>query len=310
MKKEDNCLLYKSRSYSACVKAGYNLFTDNFRKLFSSTWILVLIVSLLKSAIEASGFSLIATIRHIEPVHMIVIYTILVLLEIVSSFILFGIIFYLFQQHKQTGTYSRCSLKGAYKGIVHFSIRSSKLFVWTILLYTPIVIATCFFAIRMIPLQFSDPAMHKYLILSILSFILFLIFYLPFVFLMVKYMIEDKSHSWSVITKGYKDGISHWGFSFAVIFLSWLITTIAVLIINMPELVIHQANIISQNGVLEGDPSGLPNYFGILVFIVSSIITFMAQYAGIAFLFPIYYMYGSIETQKIEKVDFENNIEQ
>jgi hypothetical protein len=283
MKKEDNYLLYKSRSYGACIKAGYNLFTDNFRKLFSSTWIVVLIIALLKSGIDVLKSSITQIIRHEEPVHTVVAFLFLILLEIISYLILSGIIFHLFEQHKQTGVYSRCNLKASYKDIIRFLIGSSKLILWTILLYTPIFIVSRYI-IKMMPLQLSDSAIYKYILLFILVFIL--------------------------IIKGCKNGLHHLGFSFAVIFPSWLITTIAVLIINMPEVVIQQASIISQNGVLEGDPSGLPGYFSMLVFVVSSVITFMSVYAGIAFCFPIYYMYGSIETQKAEKADFEKNIEQ
>lgn len=135
MKKEDNYLLHKSRSYGACIKAGYNLFTDNFRKLFSSTWIVVLIIALLKSGIDVLKSSITQIPRHEVPVHTLVPFLFLILLVIASSLILSGIIFHLFEQHKQTGVYSRCNLKGAYKDIIRFLIDSFKLILWTILLY-------------------------------------------------------------------------------------------------------------------------------------------------------------------------------
>ena len=300
MEKGNLSLLYKSRSYGACIKAGYNLYTDNFRKLFKSTWIIAAIIAIVE------GLTKTLDTLHVAPVAVAV----GIIIEAICAVALFGTIIYIFNQHAVNDEITKVSLKKESKDILHDSIRVLKTIIWQLLLIMPIVAAYLFYAKMTTGHSLSDPYVHKYMIMLFFVFVICIILYMPFNYLIMKYCVGDKIHSWNVITKGYKVGFRHWGFIFAVLFITGIITAVVVLIVNTPHFVILGAKGLSDLGVMQGDPSGLPPFFSVLLFFVFAITTFIGQYVEMAMLFPVYYMYGSIETQEKEKADFENNIQQ
>jgi hypothetical protein len=64
------------------------------------------------------------------------------------------------------------------------------------------------------------------------------------------------------------------------------------------------ANTQSVFGVAMGDPYTLPSYMPALAAGTFLIIGFLQAYVMMSVLFPIYYMYGSIDAQEQEKQDF------
>ena len=301
MEKVKMSLLFKSRGYGACIKAGYNLYTDNFKKLFSSTWILVLIISFVEGLNRAIDMSTAGSTQ---------LYTFIIgiIIEVGFAIILFGTIYYILNQHAETDVFTRTTFKNNSKYISAFSLRVIKTIVWEIILSVPFIAIYIFFLKTMAGFSLSDPSVHKYMIIIFFAIIIAFILYMPFGYLMMKYNVGEKIHSLTLIRKEYRIGFKHWGFIFAVALITVIVTMIAVLVVNMPQIIISSAQRISVMGVLQGDPSGLPSYFGFMVFAVSLITTFIAIFVEMAMIFPIYYMYGSIVTQEIEKADFDKNI--
>ena len=63
-------------------------------------------------------------------------------------------------------------------------------------------------------------------------------------------------------------------------------------------------------GVMYGDPYNMPSYIGWLSALVFLLIGFIQAYIMLSFLFPLYYMYGSIEAHEQEKNKFNGCIPQ
>ena len=60
-------------------------------------------------------------------------------------------------------------------------------------------------------------------------------------------------------------------------------------------------------GYLTGDPYNMPSYIGWLAAAVFLIIGFIQAYIVLSFLFPLYYMYGAIDTHEKEKKNFNKS---
>ena len=73
------------------------------------------------------------------------------------------------------------------------------------------------------------------------------------------------------------------------------------LLITFPSNVLMLALKQSVAGELEGDPSGVPGYFGALVYGVSMLTYICSSLLGIFVLFVGYFMYGSIKNKELEK---------
>ena len=56
----------------------------------------------------------------------------------------------------------------------------------------------------------------------------------------------------------------------------------------------------SQMGTLQGDPAGMPEYMGWMTVVVLCIAGFIQAYVQLTAMFPLYYIYGSIETAEKE----------
>ena len=99
-------------------------------------------------------------------------------------------------------------------------------------------------------------------------------------------------------------GMRRWGFIFLVVFMATLIGCVCYLFTSFPAIILSIAGNEANKGFLYGDPYGLPSYIGWLSALVFLLIGFIQAYVMLSFLFPVYYMYGSIEAHEQEKNKF------
>ena len=79
---------------------------------------------------------------------------------------------------------------------------------------------------------------------------------------------------------------------------------IASIVTTLPSLILLAANIQSLGGTIYGDPTGMPSYMIWMNMGVFTLAGFIQAYVNLSSLFPFYYLYGSIETQKKERKDY------
>ena len=119
---------------------------------------------------------------------------------------------------------------------------------------------------------------------------------------LMKYLMEAPCNYWRTLGRYYGRGLSHWGILFLVFFVSILVAELASLVVMMPAHVLNMANQAAHNGLLMGDPLGMPSYMTALTFVTFTLCCFIEFYISQVVMIHNYYVYGSIETKEYEKV--------
>lgn len=134
--------------------------------------------------------------------------------------------------------------------------------------------------------------------------VLCLAFLVPYSMVGLDYMLggqHDYFRSWSRM----KDGYLNWGALFIVLFCGGLVMLLLAAVSWLPSAVLAYAGHESAMGVLGGDVTDLPSWVPYLIvffFMLGSVIT--SVFAWLT-LFPLAYLYGSVEARKQEKASFE-----
>lgn len=302
MENENKGPLYKVRSYSACLKDGFDLFTGNFKKIFKYFWPLALLYAIISTifvTIYRDFDNSLQTKSLTTP--EIIYFVVSLLIILLVSCCICGFTYNLFNKYKEDGSISSLSLKGDKKSLVYFCVRAIKLYLWLILfsLIYAIVLALIFVAISSMTARIN---MTVYLITTFaLLFITILLYFVPFIYLSNKYMLEKGSRFFNLFLTKFNVGLRHWGSLFIVAFITLIIVGIIQCIICLPEIIIMITNRLSASAILDGDSSGLPSSYGTLAIIITIICTFLGGIISIVSYFPSFFNYGSIEAEEKEK---------
>jgi hypothetical protein len=73
------------------------------------------------------------------------------------------------------------------------------------------------------------------------------------------------------------------------------------LVVSIPSIILSNVQISSAIGVSEGDASGLPTYFNVLIIITLIISMLICSFVSLWQTVVVYYLYGSIEAQNRER---------
>lgn len=127
---------------------------------------------------------------------------------------------------------------------------------------------------------------------------------LPLAYVTMRYILNDGIGFWKQLRIGYGVGMHRWGFIFIVVLIAVIVELLLMTLLSLPATILSIANTQSMLGVAMGDPYALPSYMPALAAGTFLIIGFLQAYVILSVLFPIYYMYGSIDAQEQEKQDF------
>ncbi len=282
-------LLYKSRSISSCIQAAYRLMSDNFSNIIRSTWLPVLLLSLM------SGIFVTLNIPSPDIFTLGIAHQTSFLATFAIS--LLGMLF--------------CGIWVASRLMSMLNERPRR---WNftrmlILILNCLAIGICLYAILFISMWMASKytggnLMHfikdNWLVVLGIYFVIILAF-LPLYYICMRYLCDEKANFWRDLPKTYMTGLRHLGFIFLITLLVYIIVAILILVISLPLIILQVANTASLLGEITGDPSGLPNYFiplvGITTFVVTILVTYVYMYPLIVYFF----MYGSIEKQNEER---------
>ena len=289
MEKDKEDILLKDRSSRACISAGYRLYLSNFKRIFRASWLAALLFAIVTSA---GG-----TLMILRPQWTLIALPLTIILD--ALFAAYG--FSVLKQHQETG---------AIGWTVHWYSLDTHIFVqtlkaWLCMLIISVVLICAVGAVSVLAVNY----LSTYTALGTLAVIALLVFFLmlPFTYTNIRYILKDGTNYWSNLFGYYGRGMRRWGFIFLVVFMTTLIGWVCSLFTSLPAIILslagHEANI----GFLYGDPYNLPSYIGWLSALVFLLIGFIQAYIMLSFLFPFYYMYGSIEAHEKEKNKFNKD---
>lgn len=318
MEKSTEEMLMKNRSYNSCIATGYKLYTDNFRKIFKASWIWGLLyavaVSILGaiSAIQLPKLTLmtISNANYNVPLYENPEYITLGL-SLITVIIIGGIIeviFYscgisLLRQHQDTGKIAMPNSWFCFDKKTAWRTIKAAFFYFIISLLFIIPLALLYwYCLRDMLMQPKDYILS--LSAVAIGIILLMCLTFPFGFTCIKYLLKGKGNFWNMLTKDYLTALCHYGFVFIILLISAIAVALVSCITSLPTFIISHANYIANIGMLLGDPLGMPTYITSLTVGVFFICGFIQAYIRMTFLFPTYYMYGTIETQEEEKKTF------
>lgn len=304
----------KSRSASACVKAGLQLYLSKFRRIFRQTWLVALLyavaatvsgmicINLLPSLILTSSNGtddmIIGWLVSILPVTLGC-----GLLSIVAITLLLGYGMSLLWQHATQGTILVQTgwLTFDRKTVGRTAVAMICLIVLSLI--TSAVLNTLAIG-SMISLGTKAG-----LAIAIALIILTIVFWLPMDYIMMKYVLGRQGGFFHTLRKSYSTGLRHWGLIFVVLLITGITAMLVVLIANLPAFVLTTANVEAYQGAMTGDPLGMPSHNTLLTAITLFLTGFIQAYILLMTLFPSYYMYGSIEKQEDERAEAIQAIE-
>lgn len=288
MEKEKDDILLKVRSSRGCISAGYRLYTGHFKHIFRYSWVAALIYALFCSI---SGAMMIMTPRLI-PI------TTIVLIIVECLFVSYG--FSVLKQHQTIGNILRPAKWFSID--THIFVRTIKC--WLCMFVILLVVAAIIAGKSAVAVKYLDFSAYTAVGFFTLGSLVILCLLLPLAYITMRYILNDGVGFWKQLKIGYGVGMRRWGFIFVVVLVAVIIEMLLLMLLSLPAIILSMANTQSMFGVAMGDPYALPSYMPALAAGTFLIIGFLQAYVMLSVLFPIYYMYGSIDAQEQEKQDF------
>ncbi len=306
--------LYKNRSYRSVISAGFGLYFTQFRLFFKASWIMALIYAAVFAALGTLCAIKLPAItaeimkqtlvqhqllaRETAEEYLIIggIFIVLTLLYIVVEAFTFATVLNKLKEHQDT---DKMMVPRRWFGVrTKLMGRTLKgyLFSLLVILIPVLVIAGVIYVllkyVALAPITLEVTALIATLFIVLLSF--------PLIYVAMKYIL-NKGGYFSVFSKAYGTGLSHWGHIFTTCLIGGIIISILMGIFCLPAIVLTQANVMAQEGFLNGDPLGMPDYANLLTIVTFFLTGFVLVYLYMPLLLVCYYMYGSIERYEQEK---------
>ena len=316
MKKQDDLLLMKARSYRSVLATGFQLYTSYFRRFFKASWQMAILYALscgalgTLTAIKLPEISTGITqqlltyqavsIESLQSYFIIGLEILLLMLLVLATLALASApILSKLKEHKETGAIT--APPHWFSASPHLMGRSLK----------GVLIPFCLFVAAMFVLDtVSQQFILRHLTTTIVAFFVYgfvvVLFSLPLYHVLMKYLMEAPCGYWRTLGRSYASGMRHWGLLFLVFFVSMLLIQLVGFVVLLPSHILSFANQQAHQGLLFGDPLGMPSYITTLTFITVTLCCFIQFYVSQVLLVHNYYIYGSIEAREQERNNIEN----
>lgn len=306
--------LYKNRSYRSVISAGFGLYFTQFRLFFKASWIMALIYAAVFAALGTLCAIKLPAItaeimkqtlvqhqlltREIAEEYLITggIFIVLTLLYIVVEAFTFATVLNKLKEHQDT---DKMTVPRRWFGVrTKLMGRTLKgyLFSLLVILIPVLVIAGVIYVL----LKYVALALITLEVTALIATLFIVLLSFPLIYVAMKYIL-NKGGYFSVFSKAYGTGLSHWGHIFTTCLIGGIIISILMGIFCLPAIVLTQANVMAQEGFLNGDPLGMPDYANLLTIVTFFLTGFVLVYLYMPLLLVCYYMYGSIERYEQEK---------
>lgn len=296
-KKEMEEGLHKVRSYLGCLSEGVKLPTRNvlplLKYLYPSFIVGALVVvggvflsgGLMESFVVADVASLFRRVA------------LLLVVSLLSACFYCGQLSVAVSHYARTGSLDYQTLRLHGKGAGRSFVRALQLLApWTICLAGVIGWA--------LMMCFSPSVSRLQVVLFAVVILLLWMIYVPYHFVMCDYLIgENRSFAGSLAR--IKDGFRSWGAFFTVLFCGGMLWMLAAFIGCFPAGILMLAKAGAFVAERMGDATDLPSSFTLLLVVCSVLASVISQIGAWLVVFPVSFLYGSIEKGKEEKEKYE-----
>ena len=311
--------LFKNRSYRGVISAGFGLYFSHFRLFFKASWIMALVYAAVFAALEILLSiqlpALSATIMKQEVVMKTAlspeiawqylislgVVFLLILLYIVVEALTAATVLNKLKEHQDTNTMT--VPKRWFSICRRLMGRTLKGYLFTILVV--LVVLLVLFAILWGLHHFMPAASMTLMVTAGVLCILLGLLYFPMIYVLMKYVMNKGKSYFSLLRPSYAIGLRHWGLIFTTFLIGGMIICVLASVCCLPAIILAQAHWNSQEGFLNGDPLGMPDYIMTLSACTYFLTGFILVYLCMPLLMITYYMYGSIETYEKEKNKIE-----
>ena len=291
--------LYKTRGFGATLKAAYNLFLTNFTRIFRHLWWAALV------------FALVLPISVVANTLMVMsggslgwLWAPVVLIVLAAEVVLFSRMMMLYNDESWKWNIIRV-LKLTLiilvaVAAVSFMVGFGKGLIenW---LMADIQEKMKTGADAQAAMAMVANANMKVMALMGCGVMLIGLLMVPLYYVIMKYVVEVKSRLRKIFWPSYMKGFRRWGYIFVMLLLTGLVLAPFALIVCLPLIIMIMSMMLSTNGVLQGDPSGLPGGFMWLYYAVYVLTVFVLTFFTVFEMTVAYFMYGSIEAREQER---------
>lgn len=283
--------LIKSRNVAKCVSAALALFNGNIRRIVSALWLPILVGAIVMAANMTISFSADRLGRNAS-----------VIPYVAPAAIILGLVVYVWLS---SALFNLLNAQGLKRNVVKVSKVVLAYLVLVVALGIVLGVAVAAYYFMSGPIDAQQPGAISMLVVKVIGVVMFFtiilgLLLLPFVYSYFAYMMEEGSFR-STFFPAYKVGLRHWGFLFVVFLVLGLIMFVLSVVLAMPLIILTSAQAISLRGMALGDPSGLPSYFPWLFFVTVTIIYCILYMLLVWENFVIYYVYGSIKRNELDR---------
>ncbi len=285
-------LYNKERSTTSCIRAAFDYFNKNATKILRKTWIPALIAAILANIPTGilSSPELAATSPH----------KLQALISIASTSYILSIFVYILFQAKIVGMLNGQPTKKNYVRSLHILFLSVALLGICVLCCIGCSYACTTLTHGHLEEHPSAPLIIKYL--TGIVFVILMAIIIPFSFANTQYLIEPTTSFFHIFRNAYKTGMKNWGYLFSILFVCTILTGIAYGITFSPSIVLFLASDVNLYGIALGDPNGLPAYFPVLAFSLTTLSSLIFTYIAAWLILVLYYTCGHIVTCQNRKL--------
>lgn len=317
MENQKDALLMKSRSSSACIKEGFGRFMGNFKWLVANSWPVALVYAIICGALCTACVvhipaMTVQTVQSQGNLYPVVVGN-LPFIGLCAALVVLGGVF-------EAATYS-CALSRLKAGEgqsvalrkfwrlgfdVRTFVRTLKAAVVNVAAWAVVAAA----AGAVVSLGSAMGVGGRRLVMAaaaVVAVAAAVAVLLPLALSSLKYVFCEGEKLFPTIFRHHSVGLRHVGFMLIVVVVCAIVVGFAEYILTLPAVVLSVANFQANAGVLNGDPLAIPglvNYISAVVFLFAG---FVQVYVRMSAIFPLCYMYGSVETQEEEKQKFKKS---
>jgi hypothetical protein len=277
-KDTNNLALLHTRSTAAVIRDGYKLYIANFRNIFKSSWTAAAFYALVIGALQTLADHLTAAIA--------------VAVILIALIPLYASGATTLSRHQQTGVVS--GPKHWWGSLSNVMLRRSC--ITAVIIVAAFTLFACgYYCVGYIGTKYLSHIAFLALVYTItLGFSILLA---PIVVGTTKYTM----HLYTGKKTNFFLPFRYWGSAIIILFVVCIITMVLIAITELPAVILLLANLKSQAGALQGDPTGMPEHMLWLNLIVFSLAAFVQAFVLLTAIFPFYYLNGSLAMQEQER---------
>lgn len=268
-----------------CLSASLGVYSTNFAKILRSTWIWVLALSVvLGLATFVSPLAVLGSNGMGQFAGTIAAGCLIAVASVVLDSVVKSNVVVMLNDEKR-GV--------AFKKMLKVDVFSIVLFAVCLMVFAgSTYLLMSIESVRTLPAStFTVMLLAVYLCL----FMLLALLVSPYIYSVSKYIFNKDTKFKNLVGCDYAKGYKKLGFVFSILLLLILVGAIVCAFLCLPGIVTNAASNIDTMGVMQGDETGIPTYFGWLNFLATTISTFIIQYVCLWGVFVFVYAYGNVE---------------